>query len=244
MFPVSLLCNPTPVLGGGVVAFDPATLPLTYWGRDYPGTSPWPGTASAGTSGSNSLSGGVPPDAGATLHGYPTAHFVQASFQSLTDSADLMSLISAGAGSLVVLYKADSATADGGDGAPYQVPAFLGDTDGDFGFGFSDAGVRGGYYSGGYSSIAVAVPVDEWHALQMKWDGTNLKVRVDGGSWSSIALGNASLTASVCKLGTNFSTSAYLDGTVVERMISDTTLDDSDFDDILSYLRSRYSLGL
>lgn len=224
--------------------FDPATLTLTSWLRDYAGSSPWSGTASAGGSGSVTFSGGTPPSAGTALNSHGTADF-NGSTQTLASSVNITSLVSNGAGSLVALFNARTAAADPGATAPYNSPAFLVDVGvGDFDFGYNASGVRGGYYNGTtWNSPVAAANTGNWHLAQMRWDGTTLGIRVDGGSWQNVSFTAASLFATPGTMGQAFGAS-YFDGRVAEFLTAQSALADATFDNIKSYVNSRYALSL
>lgn len=224
--------------------FDPATLSLTGWWRDYPGASPWGGTASAGSSGSHAMAGGSAPSAGSTLNSKPTADFNGLN-QAIASSVNIPSLISNGAGSLVALFNARTAAADPGATAPYNSPAFLVDVGvGDFDFGYNASGVRGGYYNGSaWNSQVAAANTGSWHLAQMRWDGTTLGIRVDSGSWQNVSFSAATLFATAGTMGQSFGAS-YFDGRVAELMTAQSALSDPNFDSIKSYINARYGLSL
>lgn len=64
--------------GASVAPIDPATLSLTQWVRDYPGSATWTSLASAGVSGDGAhrlVTGGADPSAGTALNGHGVATF-------------------------------------------------------------------------------------------------------------------------------------------------------------------------
>jgi hypothetical protein len=224
----------------------PAQFSATLWQRDYAGTAPWAGTSSAGTSGSNSLvTGGSNPSSGTALNGHGTALF-NGTTNTLTTSVNITSVVSNGAGSCLALFNASAAAADPGASLVYKNPPFLNDGGaGNFNFGYTTSGVRGGYYNGvAWDSVAQAAATASWHLAQMKWDGTTLKVRADSGAWVPLPMAAVSaLTATPGQIGLNAFGGVGLSATVAELLALQSTLSDANFDKLRGYYATRFNLS-
>ncbi len=225
--------------------FDPASLSLTGWWREYTGT-PWVGTASAGTSGTHNLSTGSPAPTLGTLNGHGTANYDGAT-ESLLYTGSLADLISTGTGTIVVLFFGTSAVAD--SGVWYAEPAFIA-TDShisEFGFCFSDAGVIAGNYDGAaFNRLAVPANIGAWHMASYTWDGAQLRVRVDNGAYQTVAAG---AIASIAPYGAESgmdptSNTVFYNGYIAELITSDTVISDANLDNLRTYMNTRYGVSV
>jgi hypothetical protein len=74
----------------------------------------------------------------------------------------------------------------------------------------------------------------------MRWNGTTLGTRVNGGAWQSTARGNATTSGAV-QFGRNSITSAgYFDGLMREIMCAAAHWTDEEADNIYAYLKATY----
>ena len=236
---VKLTATPAPS------GFDPATLTLTGWWRGNFTGSPWTPTASAGTSGANGnfAEATNPPATGAALNGFTPADF-DGTNDIITGANPMSSFVTGGAGSIAVLFNADTAAAPGG-GVYDDEPLFCDDT-ANIAIGFNTSGVRGGFYDSGASwkmTTEVACATAGWHLAQMKWDGANIYVRVDSGAWTSVAAANFFTTTGLPRLGKNYNT-ALFDGRIEEVITAATALSDANFNNLIVYVNARYGLAL
>jgi hypothetical protein len=226
--------------------FDPSTLDMTGWWRaDFSG-SPWTATASAGSSGTNgSLTEGTnPPSVGAAQNGLTPADFDGTNDQ-ITAANAVTTYLTNAAGTVIVLFRADTAAADPGAAAYYNAPGLFGNT-GVLHVGFADAGVRFGYYDGSsHDSVAAACATGAYHAALCRYNSTTQEVQIDSaGATGSMARGAAALdtgTAPVC--GPTFAAGFY-DGRILEIMTFDRRITDGEWTDIVSYFNDRYGLSL
>ncbi len=220
--------------------FDPATLSLTGWWRASYGGSPWAGVASAGASGSRTLAeAGTPPAVGAALNSLDTADF-DGSDDCLKTAAAASSYVTDSAGSYWILFNADAAAA--AEATPVGDASVLGlQASGFMGCAINSTGFRPWIHDGAYKSVTIATgsPTGAWILGQAKWNGTTLYGRINGGSWSSTAAGAVGDLSAVLKMGGHFTP---FNGLVAEMGITDSALSDDDFDDIVSYIESRYGL--
>jgi len=236
--------------------FNPATLDLTLWQRDYAG-SPWTGTASAGTSGSNSFSEATnPPSVGTALNGHGTADYDGTNDILGQASGDASTYLTNTNGSGWVLFNADAASADAGAGSRQNNPQFLASNNGQFGIGFSSVGIHVYTVDGsnGQTEKVIACATGGWHLLQFKYSlgggGLSLKLRLDNGAWqeSTSAFGatlSGDMATSVLRSGGDSSnTSPFYNGRVADRAVSKLTISDGDFDNVRSYANARYGVSV
>lgn len=225
----------------------PATLPLTGWWRAFAG-SPWPGTASAGGSASRELSQATnSPDIGTTINGFTTADFEQANTDFLDSPAGttLDTFFNANAGSAWALIRAESTRADQANA--FNETTILGDACNFFGLVIASSGVRATLHDGAWKETPYqALATGVWGLAQVRWNGTSLESRVNGGIWQAVAAGNISNTGSMFQPGRNVNAgaAAFYDGLVAELGIIDQRLSDIEFDNILAYARQRYAQPL
>jgi len=230
-------------------------LGLSLWQRAYAAASPWLGTPSAGTSGSQSvINGGTPVPAGAPLNGRPTAAFngVNSRFQSAVAFGALMpptgfsgwaildlNTISTDSGSPV----ANIAIAAVNGSSVCQVYFRSGGGSPIAGFSLSDSA---------FATFKAETPGGElttgaYHVVQWRFTGTEVQVRVDRNPWVTTAFGGTGIPGGLTQtldIGRNGSQTVFLDGTVAEVATSDTVMSDGDFDDVVSYADFWYGLSL
>ncbi len=217
-----------------------AALDLSGWWRASYTGAPLVGQASAGASGGRDFGTAVDPTTGAAVNGYTSIEFDGTQYLiSPDDNTDFLS----GVGSFFCLFYADVAfpsVNDYSDGCFFTDP-----TNAETTFGFSSAGVGACIYDGAYKRLSVPCSVEAWHLAQFKFDGTNLKGRIDDGAWSSIPCGNyASVTPSAVYMGRAYAGANLFNGRILEMGLSDTVLSDNEFDSILTYCETRYALTL
>jgi hypothetical protein len=222
--------------------FDPATLSLTGWWRANFASIPWAGTASAGTSAAKNLTnvGDVDPTTGTAQNGLTPAEFNGTS-QATSYAAAISNLVGASAGSVFALVRPGSAAAS--SGSALTDPAFWGDDGGNLCMAFSTGGVGFGFYDGVQKRIQIACTTGAYHLLQMKWNGTNAFARVDSGGWSSLAVGPIVSLVSNLSVGKQPFV-AFYDFRLLDLGFASSVLSDGTFDDIKSYVNSRYGLAL
>lgn len=216
----------TPVSGGGS-PFDPATLSsLTGWWKSF-GGSPWTPTESAGSSGANgNLSEATNP---------PTVSGAAASFDGVNDklvaAGTEATRFSAGAGAIIILYQASSTAA--ANGQPLDDEALMSGAGGFFCVTVNNTGARAMLHSGGQKKVQLTDGSTGKHAMQVRWDGTNLEARIDKGAWSSTACGNMGNLTSAINIGCNYSATAFFHGSIFEIMTANTALTDSNLNNIV-----------
>lgn len=234
------------ISGRAASTFDPTTLNLSGYWRDYAGTS-WTGVSSAGTSGgivlADNLSGGNAPAVGASLNGRSSADFNgSSSFLGTADAAGqlLSNFVSATAGSFWALVELDTLAADPGAGNRFNVPAIWDDNAATF--------AQCTVHTGGatlfldsestFSPIATATK----YLVQGVWNGSTNRIRLNSGSFASTAQSAIGSLASTLRIGRG--SGGFLDGRIWEFAISGDVLTDTTFDNIKGYINTRYNLSL
>lgn len=215
-----------------------AVLPLTmYFDSSTYAVGTWTGKASAGTSGGrNATTAGANPTVGANLNGIPTVAFAHASAQYLNFSYALSTVFTAGAWSWWCLCN--------------QTAAAIGSLFGDQVDGYVDIGTTAIpqfnplQFNGGYFGPAVASFTSQWQLVQAKYDGTNLKARVNSSAWSSVAVGNIGSLIRQCRIGANYNTLNTFDGLMASMGAAQVAFSDAQFNAIKAALNTRFALAL
>lgn len=214
-----------------------------WWRADYPALMDWKGSPSGGGSGANDLEAGGDPPGGGT----PQSGFIPAQFDGnddvLASTAYIENLIGLSAYTAIVLFYADSA-----DAAATNVeddPALLTDTWPGWVVAFSDAGFGIAHYDGSWQRHRVDCSVGEYHIGQIRYDGTDLSIRVDSKAWAAFPAGDLTHTASsyVLNVGKGYAGAAF-EGRILEIMLAPAAFSDARMDSIVDYLRARYALGV
>ncbi len=204
--------------------------------------------ASAGSSGSRNLTEATnPPSPGTALNA-----LIPANFDGTNDRLGIATVdnyYSAAAWSMVVLFNADTAAAYGGD--EFSNPSLLasqGSGLAAIGMSFSANGVSVWHGVGGsWPGVTVACATGGWHLAQAKYDGTNIKLRIDSGGYSSAAAANCNQLGfgESLSVGTGWDPGTlFLDGKMAEIMLAQSAISDANMDSIKSYINTRYALAL
>lgn len=240
--------------------FDPATLELSGWWRARPAGEvdegdpinvPFAGVASAGTSGSKSLAHVAnDPIAGAAVNGFAPFNCAGKAKQLVGD--DMSTFVSPTGYTFVLLFKANSAGAPAANG--YIEDAIVADTGGGafFGCGFSTDGIEV-YHFGtdlgtSYDGVVVPASTGAWHRVIARYDGTDLRVRVNGGSEATLAKGNIASDVGGAGNFLRFNDRFIgdqdhgADAAYLEMMFALEAVSDDDADNIDAYLVARYGL--
>jgi hypothetical protein len=233
--------------GSAAPAFDPATLALTWWWENYGGASPWEGTASAGTSGSNDLSEATnPAAAGAALNGVGTADF-DGTNDRFTATGTGGTYVNPATWGAVFVFNADALVADAAN--VYENALLFGANSASvyWGIVLSASGFRAYQYDGAFKSDVTAAAAGGWRIGWAKYDGSALYTAVDDGAWSA---GTATTAGNFGGLGTAFSVGmglapsvgAAFNGRIAGTMGRDSAWTDQERTDLRSYIASRWGL--
>ncbi len=217
----------------------PAKLYPSYWWRaPFLSSSFWfssaPGRASFGA---GDLDSAVALTPGTLINGKAPARFNGSTSWIDGPSA---SLLGTSSGSLGVYFQADSAAASGSYDA---IPSILGTHNGILALGFSNAGVTFGYDSVvGDGQVSVPCATGSYHFAQAAWDGSNIRLRVDDGSWVSSSLGpiDPSFAFSFFRVGINSGNNRFFSGSILEIIAKDRSFETPEWDHLHSYMLSHY----
>lgn len=230
--------------------FDP-TVSLTlidHWRGNYVVTT-WPGTPGPGTSGTQALvaDAGQEPDLGAQLNGY-----VPADFNGSSDIAYDLAGFGSGYSSLTTYFVwalvwIDTVTTTDTTHA-YNNHAIFSDYSGAFSISLvNDAGtkkVQFYHYDGNERIIATPVSTGQWTLLQMRYDGTNVRCKVDNGVVQTTAASALSVVTASMQVGRSYDFSKFFDGKIMELGLMASKGGDALFDRIREYVNDRYKLSL
>ncbi len=244
-----------PVLGGsgtGTALYDPSVLNLAIWNRNYGGASPWAGTASAGSSGTRSLTEGTnPPAAGAALNGQGTASFNGTSSKigiATFINSNAANLIGASTSAAYSGWALVNVTALGTNGADYNNQCIVSTGPSAYFCVYLKSGSGGqvgvANFDGAREVTPTAIGTGAWALVQWKLDSGTLKIRVNGGTRSTIAAGALSAPNGF-QLGYQPNDSAhYYNGLIAEFALMGSTLSDAQEDNVKSYINGTYGLSL
>jgi hypothetical protein len=232
----------------GAEAFDPALhLALAgYWRSSY-SASPWTGTASAGgTSSAQDLTEATnPPSTDTAVNGKVPANFDGTNDQ-LTGDDTLETYINASAESGWALVYVDAISTN--DASWSQNDCIVAtDASGRWGVYLkSGAGTTVGFahFDGAADdTVETTIATGVWQFVQWKYDGTNIKIRVNGGAWASAAADAVDDRSYAAKVGVSPG-GQFFDGKILEIGLTDVTLADATFDQIRAYVTRRYGLSV
>jgi hypothetical protein len=227
------------LIRGGAGTFDPASLALTGFWRDYTGSAPWAGTASAGSSGSNNLvTLGADPTSGTALNGHGTASFNNKGLNANGHFSDYDSTTAFSGWALV------NATANG---------YIIGDNSAATVFKLQVGGSTNSLVlTSQFIAVNRAMSSSTWFLATFRFDNVNLQVGVNEAPGAS---GGASTTADSTALQNDTTTTMTIGAqtvglnnpitaTVAEIALINSAMDDATFTKIKAYVNSRYALSL
>jgi hypothetical protein len=218
---------------------DPSSLSLTLWAKgSYAGAGTWASNSSAGTSGGQSLTEGTTfPDAGSFRNGYNPALFVAANSDKLSYSLTADNTISTSAYTISMLIKPVSSA---------STPSIIGDSGGVFGVSFTTSGITLFHTDGGGTkNSTTTLGTGAWASVDCRFDGAQISTRVNGGAWTNTAAGTLnSITGNALKVGVNSAGTAFYDGNIMELIVSNTSLSDTQLNNIRAYYNYHYGLSV
>lgn len=245
--------------GQGPNSFDPTTLALTgLWRSGGYVSGTWSGTASAGGSGTRTLTEATNPPAVVTSEhiGMRESMIGVPDFDGVNDrllppGADIGTYYSTAAYSGWALVKIDAVNTDFDDTQPFANDAIIATTpSGYWSLTLRKSGrVQAQHYTNTAIRVTVSAPfaIGEYQLVQWKYDGTNVKVRVLGnrtvGEWVSAAAANQEIQ-NTFRLGINYDASHLLDGRIAELALTNVALSDATLDDVVKYVNEIYGLTL
>lgn len=234
------------LVGGFTYLIEPTLLVLQgYWRAAYAG-SPWNGVASGGGSGGRNLTEATnPPTADTPLNGLNSANF-DGTNDLLANATALSSYVSASAYSFWALVHVDSIGTNAAniwDNDPIWC-----DHTANIGVHMKSGGggtVHLYHWDGASKSVSVAISTGTPQLIQGKFEGGNLKIRINGGSWQTAAAGNATVLTGTLLAGRNYpASSQFSDMKLYELGITNVALSDTTFNNLKAYINNRYGLSL
>jgi hypothetical protein len=222
------------------------SLNLTFWYETNYTASPWVGKPSAGPSGTINLSGATAPTTRA-INGRTAPDF-NGTTQSLSTTITPSFLVRPSSYSGWALFIADTVPVEAA--SSFSDPAiFTSNTDAQ-GVPILSVGSSGGtpritispYAGGAWLQYRQTIALAALQCFQYGYDGTNLKYRVNGGVWTTVATGNLTTGAGTAiNVGVNFGGTVFFDGALASIGLSKDTFSDGTHDMILAELKSRYN---
>lgn len=225
--------------------FDPATLSLSGWWRGSYSGSPWVGTASEGSSGSRNLSESTnPPSVGTAVNGFAPAVFDGVN-DELSAGIAISNFISSSAYFVWALAWINAISSTGGLTSAFTNQAVLADMNGFWGFSLSRGSgnnrVQFWHWDGAAKGVEISVTTQQWVLLMARYDGANIRARINSGSVSSASAGSITNVSNTLRMGRG---GAIYNGRVLDAGLMASAGSDDLFDDIRDYVNARYGLAL
>lgn len=231
--------------GGSAAAFDPATLSLTGWWRASFAASPWVGVASAGSSGSRDLTEATnPPAVGSALNSHASADF-DGTNDKIGTALTAADFTDVNAYSGWVLFQADAIGTNSAEGTAYENDPLIRNGNSNFGVTLrSSPQVQVWHFDGAWKAAEVTIATGTPQLVRFKYDGTNIKVSVNSGAYTSRAVGNMSAGTAAMSLGGESFAATFFNGRIWDVALTDQVLSDADLDNVKAYINARYALAL
>lgn len=224
--------------------FDPATLLLTGWWRANFSASPWVGTASAGGSGSRDLTEATnPPSTGATINSLTPADF-DGTNDVLSNATAISTFLSASGWRMWALVNIDAITTN--DASAFNNDIIMTDTGAFWGIHVRANGgsplVYAYQWDGAEKKASASISTGAWTLIQARYDGTNIRLKVNNGTVQTAAAGNILTTTGSLQVGKN---AAFpFNGRMADLGLVASAGADADFDNIRTYVNARYGLSV
>lgn len=241
-----LTCVQTHRGGGAPPVFDPGTLNLSVWFRGSYTASPWEGEASAGDSGTRDAAEATnPPSSGTAVNTYNPADF-DGTNDVLANATAVGTLVPAAGYFWWALFMVDAVGTDFAVPDAFANQAIWADGGGYIGCALRSTGpaVMAWQYDGIGKGAQHTISTGTWNLLCCRYDGTNIKSKLNSGALSSNASGAYDITTGQLMLGRNWAGAQFFNGKLLELGMSPEANSDDTMDDVKSYVNSRYNLSL
>lgn len=225
-----------------VAAFDPATLSASLWVRASYGGVPWSGVSSAGSSGGRNLVAGTAPSVGSALNGLTPAAF-NGSTQFLVNALTIDQLFS----TAYDLYAAVNMAALGANASPFDEPAIIADSGGNWGLHVSTSGARLYHFNGSaLTTSRVAITTATWTLIRARWDGTNMTIAINGNALGGTQAAGApiGMSSGTIRVGSNYNGAALLNGSLAELVVYPSNLSAGNITNLRGYFSARYGISV
>ncbi len=222
--------------------FNIATLSWSgLWYASYAG-APWAARASAGASGSNGnlVTNLNDPSTGTAQNGLTPADFdgTNDNLRNLTLDSTFYTTT---AGSIVALFRADTAAAPTGN--VYDDPTLFRNTNSNVGISYTTSGFGGYAYDGAYKSKYVAAATGAYHLVMMDWDASNIGMTLNSAARVTSACGTLTLGGDAVNVGMGYA-STCIDGRLLMLGTSTTKFSGANYTNIKSWVNSTFALSL
>jgi hypothetical protein len=224
---------------------DLSLLNLTGWYRGSYSALPWVGSASAGASGNRTLDGFVthPPTTGQSLNSVVSASFNGTNAYAYDDVKDETNYLSTGGYRISFLFYPKTAPAPQAN--LYDDPGIIvNQSNRNWGISYNSNGVSAWHLDTTYKSVTIACAINSWHAVDVLYDGTTLKLSVDGSAYSTIATALTLTAGRLILIGTNYLGAAFLNADFMDLSMANTALAATSNADLRAYYDQRYGLTL
>lgn len=223
-----------------------AAFALRHWNRGSYSGSPWAGTASAGASGSNSLTEATNPPGTAPIWGFTAANF-DGTNDTLNTGAALSTYYTTTAQYGWALVQLDAINTND---ANWGLNDAIIMSNGTLQWGIILRNASGtltvehkaetGSTRTASTSIALSTP----QLVQWTHNGTNIRIRVNRNSWASGTGGTLTSLAAAGAVGSGGAGGQFMDGILQEIAFTESTLSDANFDTVCNYVEQRYAITL
>lgn len=236
--------------GGAAAPFTPASLGLTgWWPGGYAG-SPYPGTATAGTSGAQSLSSASAPTTPAivTLDGFgaPSTDGVGTYLRDVTPTA---TFLSSSAFTIAMLVNFTGVAAASAASTPYLDQQLICELSDLLGISATTTGVAAWFYDGVVftRTALVACPAGSYAFVVATLGGGVLSTSVNDGAAATLAKGNVNNLSQALNIGRSRSAGSpvWCAETIPLLAMSNTKLSALSITDLYTWTKARFpSAGL
>lgn len=222
--------------------YDPSVLSLTGWwpgGNFSAGT--WTGKASAGNSSSHNLAPGSAPSS-TTLNGKAVPQFDGAA-QYITGAATTTYLSTSALSGWVLINVPSLASVGHNADTRFNESILCTAGSGQFWLYLVDTGKVGiGVSDGGNKTAEATFTANTWQLVQFRYTaGGLIEVRVNGGSWSTAAVGTIASLANTFQVARSI-TGTFLGCTIADIGTAQATTNDAGFDNIRNYINGTYGV--
>jgi len=236
----------------GAATFDPSTLSLTGWWRadgstGYANsTGTFDGVASAGSSGSRDLTQGTAanrPADGTALNGHTPPDF-DGTDDAVASASAISTFVSASAWFFWALVNIDAIANN--NASAFSNDLVFGDSSQFFGIHLKANGgsplVQAYQWDGAEKKAEASISTSTWTAILARYDGTNIRLKVNNGAVQTAAAGNITTLTGTTRC--SHTTTYPFNGRIADMGVMSAAESDARWDDIRTYLNARYGVSV